>query len=69
MVAQDHRGVKRSTRPTLGGKSLAAAPATRAGIALMPRLRQGQLAGGGEQGRPAAAQCYALAASSPASPG
>jgi putative transposase len=62
-VAQDHRAVKRSTRPMLGCKSLAAAHATLVGIALLPRLKKRQLVSeeGGE-GRTAAAPCYALAA-------
>ena len=66
VVAQDHRGVQRRTRPRRGCKSVAAAQSTLAGIELMHRLRKGQLTGGVEQGRTAAEQFYALAASSPA---
>jgi putative transposase len=39
VVAQDHRGVKRSTRPRLGCKSVDAAPQTLAGVELIPRLK------------------------------
>src|SRR2546427_7435871 len=62
MVEQDHRGVKRITRPMLGFKAFAAAQSTLTGIELMHMLRKGQLAGGREQGRSAAEQFYALAA-------
>jgi len=62
IVEQDHRGVKRITRPMLGFKACAAAQSTLTGIELMPRLRPGQLTGGREQGRSAAAQVSALAA-------
>ena len=62
IVEQDHRGVKRSTRPMLGFKAFAAAPSTLTGIELMPMLGTGQLAGGREQGRSAAEQFDALAA-------
>lgn len=61
VVEQDHRGVKRVTRPMLGFKSFDAARATLVGIELMRMLRKGQLAGGSEQGFTAAEQCYALA--------
>jgi hypothetical protein len=62
IVAQDHRGVKRVTRPMLGFKSFEAAQSTLTGIALMHMLRKGQLTDGSEQGRTAAEQFYALAA-------
>src|SRR5712671_5898627 len=62
IVEQDHRGVKRITRPMLGFKAFAAAQSTLTGIELMHMLRKGQLAGGREQGRSAAEQFYALAA-------
>jgi transposase-like protein len=61
IVEQDHRGVKRVTRPMLGFKSFEAAQATLTGTELMYMLRKGQLGGGVEQGRSAAAQFYALA--------
>jgi len=43
LVEQDHRGVKRITRPMLGFKSFAAAQSTLTGIELMHMLRKGQL--------------------------
>jgi transposase-like protein len=62
IVEQDHRAVKRVTRPMLGFKAFDAAQATLTGIELMHMLRKGQLAGGSEAGRSAAEQFYALAA-------
>jgi putative transposase len=62
LVEQDHRAVKRVTRPMLGFKSFGAAQYTLAGVELMHMLRKGQLEGGAEQGRTPAAQFYALAA-------
>lgn len=62
IVEQDHRGVKRVTRPMLGFKSFEAAQPTLTGIELMHMLRKGQLTKGSEQGRSAAEQFYALAA-------
>jgi putative transposase len=62
VVEQDHRGVKRVTRPMLGFKSFDAAQFTLAGVELMHMLRKGQLEGGIEQGQTSAAQFYALAA-------
>jgi putative transposase len=62
IVEQDHRSVKRVTRPMLGFKSFDAAQCTLAGIELMQMLRKGQLDEGAEQGLTPAAQFYALAA-------
>jgi len=62
IVAPDHRGVKRLTRPMLGCKSCHAAQGTFTGVALMHMLRTGQLADGVEQDLTTAAQFYALAA-------
>jgi putative transposase len=62
MVEQDHRGVKRITRPMLGFKAFDAAQSTLTGIELIHMLRKGQLAGGREAGRSVAEQFYALAA-------
>jgi transposase-like protein len=62
VVEQDHRGVKRVTRPMLGFKAFDAAQVTLVGIELMHMLRKGQLAGGSEQGLTAAEQFYALVA-------
>jgi len=45
IIEQDHRGVKRVTRPMLGFKSFEAAQATLAGIELMHMLKKGQLVG------------------------
>jgi transposase-like protein len=61
-IEQDHRGVKRVTRPMLGFKSFEAAQLTLVGIELMRMLRKGQLADGVEQGLTPAEQFYALAA-------
>ena len=62
-VEQDHRGVKRVTRPMLGFTSCAAADATLVGIELMHMLKKRQLVieEGGE-GLTAAEQFYTLAA-------
>ena len=60
VVEQDHRAVKRVTRPTLGFKSFRSAAATLAGVELMHMIRKGQLRTTGEL-RPAQ-QFYSLAA-------
>ena len=60
IVEQDHRAVKRVTRPMLGFKSFRSAAATLSGIELMHMIRKGQLRTRGEL-RPAQ-QFYALAA-------
>ena len=62
IVEQDHRAVKRVTRPMLGFKAFDAAQSTLTGIELIHMLRKGQLEGGREAGRSAAEQFYALAA-------
>jgi putative transposase len=63
IVAQDHRGVKRVTRPMLGFKAFGAAQATFVGIELMHMIRKKQMVvEAGEEGRTAAAQFYSLAA-------
>jgi putative transposase len=70
IIEQDHRGVKRVTRPMLGFKSFAAAQAALSGIELMHMLKKGQ--GVGEQGVKGltpAERFYTLAAQSPAQPG
>jgi putative transposase len=61
IVEQDHRGVKRATRPTLGFTFFDAALYTLAGIALKPMLRKGQREEGVEQGLTPAREFYALA--------
>ena len=63
IVEQDHRAVKRVTRPMLGFKSFDAAQGTLTGIELMHMIKKKQLvAEEGAEGRTAAEQFYALAA-------
>ncbi|MCQ4189994.1 IS6 family transposase [Methylocystis suflitae] len=59
IVEQDHRAVKRVTRPMLGFKSLRSAAVTLAGVELMHMIRKGQLRMTGKM-RPAQ-QFYSLA--------
>jgi putative transposase len=62
IVEQDHRAVKRITRPLLGFKSFEAAQCTLAGIELMHMLKKKQLVvEAGEESLTAAEQFYALA--------
>ena len=63
IVEQDHRAVKRITRPMLGFKSFAAAQDTLVGIELMHMLKKRQLVvAEGEEGLTAAELFYSLAA-------
>jgi putative transposase len=63
ILEQDHRTVKRLTRPMLGFKSFRAAQCTLAGVELMHMLKKGQrVAKEGAEGLTPAAQFYALAA-------
>ena len=63
MVEQDHRGVKRVTRPMLGFKSFAAAQDTLVGIELMHMLKKSQMMiEAGDEGLTLAEPFYALAA-------
>jgi putative transposase len=63
IVEQDHRAVKRITRPMLGFKSVKTAQSTLAGVELMHMLKKGQLAvEEGAKGLTPAEQFYALAA-------
>jgi putative transposase len=63
VVEQDHRAVKRGTRPMLGFKSFDAAQSTLVGIELMHMLKKKQWLGeAGDVGLTAAEQFYALAA-------
>jgi putative transposase len=63
IVEQDHRSVKRITRPMLGFKAFEAAHGTLVGIELMPMLKKGQrVVEVGAEGLTPAAQFYALAA-------
>jgi putative transposase len=61
-IEQDHRGVKRVTRPMLGFKSFEAAQCTLAGVELMHMIKKRQMVvEGGDEGCTAAEQFYALA--------
>ena len=63
IVEQDHRAVKRVTRPMLGFKSFEAAQDTFVGIELMHMIKKKQMrVGAGEEGLTAAEQFYSLAA-------
>ena len=63
IVEQDHRAVKRVTRPMLGFKSFDAAQGTLAGIELMHMIKKRQLVvEEGAEGRTAAELFYSLAA-------
>jgi putative transposase len=63
IVEQDHRGVKRVTRPMLGFKSFEAAQDTLVGIELMHMIKKRQLVvEEGDEGLTAAEQFYSLAA-------
>ena len=63
IVEQDHRGVKRVTRPMLGFKSFEAAQDTLVGIELMHMIKKRQMVSeAGDEGLTAAEQFYALAA-------
>jgi hypothetical protein len=65
VIEQDHRAVKRVTRPMLGFKALDAAQATLAGIELMHMLKKRQLVvEEGDEAFTPAEQFYALAAQS-----
>lgn len=62
-IEQDHRAIKRVTRPMLGFKSFNAAQAMLTGIELMRMLKKRQLVvEEGDEGLTAAEQFYALAA-------
>jgi len=63
IVEQDHRGVKRVTRPMLGFKSFEAAQDTLVGIELMHMIKKRQMrVEAGEEGLTAAGLFYSLAA-------
>lgn len=62
-IEQDHRAVKRITRPTLGFKSFDAAQCTLASVELMDMTKKRQMVGETrDEGLTAAAQFYSLAA-------
>ena len=62
LVEQDHRAIKRLTRPMLGFKSFWAAQSTLAGIEVMHMIRKGQLQRDGGEAQSPAEQFYSLAA-------
>ena len=63
IVEQDHRAVKRLTRPMLGFKSFTAAQDTLVGIELMHMIKKRQwVVEEGDEGRTAAELFYSLAA-------
>ena len=63
IVEQDHRGVKRVTRPMLGFKAFAAAQDALVGIELMHMIKKRQLVvEEGNEGLPVAELFYSLAA-------
>ena len=62
IVEQDHRAVKRVTRPMLGFKSFWAACCTIAGMEVMHAIRKGQLINMGNPHQTPAEQFYALVA-------
>jgi len=63
MVEQDHRGVKRVTRPMLGFKSFEAAQDTLVGVELMHMIKKRQMVmEAGDEGLTAAELFYSLAA-------
>ena len=62
IVEQDHRAVKRLTRPMLGFKLFWAARCTIAGMEVMHAIRKGQLGNTGHTFQTPAEQFYALAA-------
>jgi putative transposase len=63
IIEQDHRAVKRVTRPMLGFKAFDAAQGTLAGVELMHMIKKKQmLLEAGEEGLSAAEQFYSLAA-------
>ena len=63
VVEQDHRAVKRITRPMLGFKAFDAAQCTLAGVELMHMIKKRQMVvEAGDEGRTAAELFYSLAA-------
>jgi putative transposase len=63
IIEQDHRAVKRLTRPMLGCKPFEAAQSTLGGVELMHMLKKTQmLVEDGAEGLTAAGRFYSLAA-------
>ena len=61
LVEQDHRAVKRITRPMLGFKTFRCARILIAGIEVKHKIRKGQLSAIKDQATSAANQFYSLA--------
>jgi len=61
VVEQDHRAIKRISRPMLGFKTFRCAHILIAGIEIMHMIRKGQLAGIKDQASSPANQFYSLA--------
>ena len=61
IAEQDHRAIKRRTRPMLGFKDFHCARILLSGIELMHRIRKGQMKNGGREQTPAQ-DFYSLAA-------
>jgi putative transposase len=61
IVEQDHRAIKRITRPMLGFKTFRCARILIAGVEVMHMIRKGQLGAIKEQASSAANQFYSLA--------
>jgi transposase-like protein len=61
LIEQDHRAIKRLTRPMLGFNTFRSARITLQGIELMHMIKKGQMVSADGQNPSAAAQCYALA--------
>ena len=62
IVEQDHRNIKRITRPMLGFKNFHSAQKTLAGIELMKMIKKGQMEMSKGGGSSPAEQFYSLAA-------
>ena len=60
LVEQDHRAVKRITRPMLGFKTFRCARILIAGIEVMRMIRKGELGAIRDKDSPATSQFYAL---------
>ncbi|WP_240975368.1 DDE-type integrase/transposase/recombinase [Paraburkholderia aromaticivorans] len=61
IVEQDHRAIKRRTRPMLGFKDFCCARILLSGIEIMHMIAKGQMKGAGKLKRSAARQIYSLA--------
>ena len=61
IVEQDHRAIKRATKPMLNFKSFHAGRSVLAGVELMHMIRKGQFAGDGAQAISFADRFYVMA--------